>query len=297
MTVAATQARRQARHQSAAIRALRPRQWTKNILLFAGLLFAGKLDEPTAWLAALAVFAAFCAVSSAAYLVNDVHDADADRLHPSKRFRPVASGELSPRRAFALAALLSAAGLGLAATTGWVTVAMLAGFGAVQLAYTFGLKLLAFVDVLAISGLFVLRAAAGAAAVNVRISPWLLVCTTLLALFLGLAKRRAELIRVSAARTPGRQALGQYPLPLVDRLVHATAFASIAAYASYAFESPDSAMAVTIPFVVAGLCRYLYVIEYRDLGEEPDHVLLSDPAIIGSVVCWVAVAATVLARS
>src|ERR1700686_2670415 len=102
MTVAATQARRQARHHSAAIRALRPRQWTKNILLFAGLLFAGKLDEPTAWLAALAAFAAFCAVSSAAYLVNDVRDTDADRLHPSKRFRPVASGELSPRRAFAL---------------------------------------------------------------------------------------------------------------------------------------------------------------------------------------------------
>jgi 4-hydroxybenzoate polyprenyltransferase len=297
MTAAATEARRQTRRQGAAIRALRPRQWTKNILLFAGLLFAGKLDEPTAWLAALTAFAAFCAVSSAAYLVNDVHDADADRLHPSKRFRPIASGELSPQRAFALAALLSAAGLGLAATTGWETVAMLAGFGAVQLAYTFGLKLLAFVDVLAISGLFVLRAAAGAAAVTVRISPWLLVCTTLLALFLGLAKRRAELIRVSAARTPGRQVLGQYPLGLVDRLVHATAFASIAAYAFYAFESPDSAMAVTIPFVVVGLCRYLYVIEYRDLGEEPDHVLLSDPAIIGSVVCWVAVAATVLAKS
>ncbi|HSC51220.1 MAG TPA: hypothetical protein VLD16_13230 [Gaiellaceae bacterium] len=149
---------------------------------------------------------------------------------------------------------------------------------------------------LAIAGLFVLRAAAGAAAVGVRISPWLLVCTSLLALFLALAKRRAELVRVTGSRSVGRAALERYSLPLVDRLVHATAFACIAAYALYGFEAPEAAMALTIPLVAAGVCRYLFVTQYRELGEEPEQVLLSDPVLIGSVLCWVAVAGTVLAR-
>lgn len=149
---------------------------------------------------------------------------------------------------------------------------------------------------LAIAGLFVLRAAAGAAAVGVRISPWLLVCTSLLALFLALAKRRAELVRVTGSRSVGRAALERYSLPLVDRLVHATAFACIAAYALYGFEAPEPAMALTIPLVAAGVCRYLFVTQYRELGEEPEQVLLSDPVLIGSVLCWVAVAGTVLAR-
>lgn len=296
MTTAVLTERRRAERLPAAIRALRPRQWTKNLLLFAGLLFAGRLDDVSSWLAAATAFAAFCLVSSAFYLLNDLRDVDADRLHPTKRLRPIAAGELGRRRALLLAGLLAPAGLVLGAVLGWETLALLGGFAAVQLAYTFGLKRLAFIDVLVIAGVFVLRAAAGAAAVGVRISPWLLVCTSLLALFLALAKRRAELARVGAERSVGRAALDRYSLPLADRLVHAAAFASIAAYALYGFQSPEAAMAITIPLVAVGVCRYLFVTQYRELGEEPEQVLLSDPVLIGAVLCWVALAATLLAK-
>jgi 4-hydroxybenzoate polyprenyltransferase len=296
MTTAVLTERRRAERLPAAIRALRPRQWTKNLLLFAGLLFAGRLDDVSSWLAATTAFAAFCLVSSACYLLNDLHDVDADRLHPTKRLRPIAAGELGRRRAVLLAELFAPAGLVLGAVLGWETLALLGGFATVQLAYTFGLKRLAFIDVLVIAGLFVLRAAAGAAAIGVRISPWLLVCTSLLALFLALTKRRAELARVEAGQSAGREALERYSLPLADRLVHAAGFATIGAYALYAFQSPKAAMALTIPLVGVGVCRYLFLTQYRELGEEPEQVLLSDAVVIGAVLCWVALAAALLAK-
>jgi 4-hydroxybenzoate polyprenyltransferase len=275
---------------------MRPRQWTKNLLLFAGLIFAAKLGDVTRWLDALLAFAAYCAASSAAYLVNDVRDAEHDREHPIKRLRPVASGELPARSAIVLAALLAAAAFAGVAVLGLGAVGFLAGFLVLQAAYTAGLKHVVLIDVLAIAGLFVLRAAAGAEGVGVRISPWLLICTGLLALFLALGKRRAELVLVGAAETPGRPVLEGYSLALVDQLVTVVAASTVISYCLYTFTARDSkAMMVTIPFVVFGVFRYLLLMHRRDLGEEPEEVLLRDVPIIVCIAGWAASAAVILA--
>jgi len=279
----------------AALIALRPRQWTKNLLLFAGLLFAGKLGETSLWLEAIVAFVAYCAASSAAYLANDVRDAKHDRDHPVKRFRPVASGELSVRLALGISAVLAVAALGLAAYLGLGSLAFMAGFLALQAAYSAGLKHVVLIDVLTISALFVIRAGAGAEAVDVRISPWLLICTGLLALFLALAKRRAELVLVGAEETPGRPVLEGYSLALVDQLVSIVAASTVIAYSLYTFTARDSkAMMATIPFVLFGVFRYLLLIYRDDAGEEPEQVLLTDRPILACVALWAVVAAVIL---
>jgi decaprenyl-phosphate phosphoribosyltransferase len=276
---------------AAAVAAVRPRQWTKNLLLFAGLVFAAKLGDASRWVDALTAFAAYCAASSAAYLVNDVRDADDDRRHPVKCRRPVASGALAPPRALALAAALAVLAFALAATLGSSAVALLAVFVGVQGAYNLGLKHVAGLDVVAIAGLFVVRAAAGADAVSVPISPWLLACTALLALFLALSKRRAELRLVGAA---GRPALRAYAAASLDRLVVVAAVAAAAVYGLYAVVAHSPAMVATVPFVVFGLARYLAITRASAAGEEPEHVLLSDAPILAAVAGWVVTAALVV---
>lgn len=280
----------------AAFVALRPRQWSKNLLVFAGLVFAAKLGDAGRWLEALAAFAAYCAISSAAYLVNDVRDLEDDRLHPVKRARPIARGELSLRAALALAGGLAALALALAGVLGLVSVAFLLAFAALQAGYTLSLKHVVLLDVLAIGGLFVIRAAAGAAAVDVRISPWLLLCTALLALFLALAKRRGELVLVGAQRTPGRVVLEGYSLELVDQLVAIVASSTVIAYSVYTLTARDSkALLATVPFVIFGVFRYLLLVHRDDIGEEPEQVLLTDVPIILAVAGWIATAAAILA--
>jgi 4-hydroxybenzoate polyprenyltransferase len=303
----------------AALAALRPRQWSKNLLLFAGLLFAAKLGDATRWLEALVAFAVYCAASSAAYLVNDVRDASHDRAHPVKRLRPVASGELPVRAALGLAAVLAVAAFAGAAALGPGSVAFLAAFVVLQAAYTAGLKHVVLIDVLAIAGLFVVRASAGAEAVDVRISPWLLICTGLLALFLALAKRRAELVLVGATAgsvagtaddarprgwgaegasgsTPGRPVLEGYSLPLVDQLVSVVAASTVIAYSLYTFTARESkAMMATVPFVVYGVFRYLLLLHRRDLGEEPENVLLTDLPLLLTIAAWATTCAIILA--
>ncbi|HET7856432.1 MAG TPA: UbiA prenyltransferase family protein [Gaiellaceae bacterium] len=277
----------------AAFVALRPRQWSKNLLLFAGIVFAAKVGDWVRWAEAATAFATFCAGSSAAYLVNDLRDAPHDRLHPLKRLRPVARGELSPRTALLLAAGLVALAVVLVAPLGLTSLAFLAGFLALQGAYSFGLKHVVLIDVLAIATLFVLRSAAGAEAVDVRISPWLLVCTALLALFLALAKRRSELVLTGAARP----VLDGYSLPFVDQLITITVACTIAAYSVYTITAHSPALAATIPFVVFGLFRYLLLVQRDDLGEEPENVLLTDRPLIVAVSLWAATAAAILAAT
>jgi 4-hydroxybenzoate polyprenyltransferase len=280
----------------AALVTLRPRQWTKNLLLFAGIVFAAKLGDGWRWLDALAAFTAYCAASSAAYLVNDVRDAPHDRAHPVKLARPIARGELTPRAAYSLAAALGVVAVALVAPLGLASLAFLAGFVALQAGYTLSLKHVVLIDVMAISGLFVVRAAAGAAAVHVRISPWLLLCTALLALFLALAKRRGELVLVGAEATPGRPVLEGYSLALVDQLVSVVAACTVISYSLYTFTARDSkAMMVTIPFVVFGVFRYLLLVHRKDLGEEPEEVLLRDVPILVCMAGWAACAALLLA--
>jgi len=279
----------------AALVALRPRQWSKNLLLFAGLLFAAKLGEAPKWVEAATAFFAYCAASSAAYLVNDLRDVAHDRAHPVKRDRPVARGELPTDRALVLAAVLATVAAGVAAVLGFASLLYLLGFVALQLAYTLGLKRIVVGDVAVISGLFVVRAAAGAAAVRVQISVWLLVCTALLAFFLGLAKRRGELVLVGAEETPGRPVLERYSLQLVDRLLAVVASATVVAYAAYAVTAHSAWMVLTVPFVVFGLVRYLVLVHRHELGEEPENVLLSDRPVLACIALWAGTSALILA--
>ena len=289
--------RRRSRARAALV-SLRPRQWTKNLLLFAGIIFAAKLGDLTRWVEAFAAFAAYCAASSASYLVNDIRDAPHDRVHPIKRLRPIARGELSPRFAGVLAALLLVSAVLLVVPLGLASILFLCTFFLLQAAYTLALKHVVLLDVMTIGGLFVVRAAAGAAAVDVRISPWLLLCTALLALFLALAKRRGELVLVGAEATPGRPVLEGYSLALVDQLVTVVAASTVISYCLYTFTArPSKAMMITIPFVVFGVFRYLLLMHRHDLGEEPEEVLLKDVPILVCIAGWTVVAAVILKLS
>jgi 4-hydroxybenzoate polyprenyltransferase len=280
----------------AVLAAMRPRQWTKNLLLFAGILFAAQYDEPVKWIEAFVAFVAYCAASSAAYIVNDVLDAEEDRRHPLKRNRPIAAGMLAPDRALKIAAMLAIFAVAAMSWFGWASVAYVTGFLALQGAHSWRLKHIVLIDVMAIAALFVIRAAAGAEAVDVRISPWLIVCTALLALFLALAKRRGELTALGEG--VGRDVLAGYSFPLVDQLVSIVAACTIVAYSLYTFEAREgSAMMATIPFVVFGIFRYLLLMHREDLGEEPESVLLSDVPILATIAAWALTSALILGLS
>jgi 4-hydroxybenzoate polyprenyltransferase len=277
---------------------LRVRQWPKNLLLFAGLLFAAKLGDGVRWGEAWLAFAAYCAGSSAAYLVNDVRDAERDRMHPTKQHRPVASGSLPAGAALAMAAALAVAGFAAAAVLGIESLCFFVGFLALQVAYSFRLKQVVGLDVLTIAALFTIRAVAGAEAVDVRVSSWLLACTALLALFLGLAKRRGELGLAGADGCLRRPVLAHYSVAVLDRLLVGVALATVGAYTAYTLSAPSSLeMVVTVPFVVVAIGRYLVLVHRHGLGEEPEEVLLHDVPILTVLVAWAVTAALVLSLS
>ena len=271
--------------------ALRPRQWVKNVFVLAALVFAGRLDDPSAVARALGAFAVFCALSSAVYLVNDVRDREADRLHPVKRRRPIAAGEVSPGAAGGTAIVLAGAAL-IAAF--WLSPGL---FGAaliyfvMNVLYSFGLKRIVILDVMLVASGFLLRAWAGALVLGVAISHWLVLCTGLLALFLGFVKRRQEIAGLDGDdRT--RPILREYSLPFLDQMISVVTGATVVAYALYAF-SPEVAeklgtqhLGLTIPFVVFGIFRYLYLVHQRGEGENPTAVLLTDGPLIVDVLLW-----------
>ncbi len=279
------------------IAAVRPLQWTKNFLLFAGLIFAERYGDATSWLQAVTIFVAYCAASSAAYLFNDVVDSERDRAHPIKASRPVAAGAISRRAALVAAGVLLCVALALSVALGAASATLLAGFIALQAAYSLVLKHLVIIDVIAIAVLFVIRAAAGAVAVDVRLSPWLVLCSGLLALFLALAKRRAELAVSGPGRPTTRPALGHYSLAFLDQLIAVVTAATISAYSLYTFTAtPSSAMMLTIIFVVFGLFRYLQLAHApAPSGEEPERTLATDVALLCTIALWAASAALILA--
>jgi 4-hydroxybenzoate polyprenyltransferase len=278
--------------------ALRPKQWTKNLIVFVGAVFALRLGDPQSVLAASGAFVAFCALSSAGYLINDLLDVEADRTHPTKRRRPIASGAVSGRvavltaLALALAALIPA-GLLL---PGFALVA--GSYLGLTLLYSVKLKQLVLIDLFVIAGGFVLRAVAGAVAVGARVSPWLYVCTILVSLFLGLAKRRQELALLEGKAGVHRQNLAEYSIELVDQLLNIVAAATIMAYSLYTFSAPNlpsnNAMMVTIPVVLYGLFRYLYLVHQRGQGGSPEELLLSDRPLLATAVAWVGLSVAVL---
>ena len=272
------------------LRALRPLQWTKNGLVFAALIFDRKFTD--AGLIGISILAAicFCAASSATYLINDVRDAERDRIHPKKRFRPIAAGQLSERNALVAAALLAASALIGGALIRLEFAAVIAGYLALMLAYNAALKQIAIIDVFAIGGGFVLRAVGGAVAIDVPISPWLYVCTMLLALFVGFGKRRQELTSLAEDATAHRESLHGYTVPLLDQFINILAAATVIAYSVYTFDAAavprNHAMMLTIPFVVYAIFRYLLITQRSDLGGAPETLIFADRPLLLSLIGW-----------
>jgi 4-hydroxybenzoate polyprenyltransferase len=273
---------------------LRPEQWTKNLLVLAGVVFGGRLIEPHAAVIALAAFAIFCALSGAAYVFNDVADREADRNHPLKRERPIASGLLSATTALLVGLALGAAGV-QAAFMIRTELGLVAGaYLTLMLMYSAALKHVVIVDVLTIAAGFVLRAIAGAVAVDVPIGHWLLVCTTLLALFLALSKRRHELTLLTEGATDHRRILEEYSPYLLDQMIGVVTSSTLIAYTVYATSADTAArlgtakLGLTIPFVLYGIFRYLYLVHQKRGGGSPAAMLLTDRPLLVCVALWAA---------
>ncbi|WP_309698024.1 decaprenyl-phosphate phosphoribosyltransferase [Armatimonas sp.] len=290
------------------LEAMRPKQWAKNALLFAGLLFTqDQYHTLNHWVKTLAGFLLFCLLSGLTYYINDLLDVSADRQHPKKRFRPIPSGRLPVGVAKLLAglgipALLVAARLieydqsGVAA---WKFFGAAALYLVTTLLYSFVLKHHVIVDVLTLASLFVIRAVAGAFVINVPLSEWLLLCTLLLALFLGLSKRRGELVALGE-ETPTRAILKEYSLPMLEQMITIVASACVMSYTLYTFFSKSQTgqsrpyLMATIPFVLYGLFRYLYLTHKKGMGEAPEAVLVEDKPLVINVLLWALVAMIVL---
>ena len=276
------------------LRLARPKQWTKNGFVLAGVVFAREALVVSSVASALLAFVAFCALSGAVYAANDVLDVEEDRKHPLKRRRPVASGAVSTRSAMVFAVVLVACGLALGFA---VDVGVgLAGvvYLALQAVYTTLLKHTAILDVMSISAGFVIRALAGVAAVGSPISPWLIVCTALLTLFLGFSKRRHEIASLGDAATAHRKNLRDYSVPLLDEMMNIMISATIIAYVLYTIiEYETYYMMASIPFVVYGVFRYMLLV-HRNGGGNPDTLLLRDRPLQITLVLWLAVVGMVI---
>lgn len=276
---------------NALIKTMRPRQWTKNIFVFAALVFDKQLFIPDSFLRTLAGFALFCLISSSVYIFNDIADVEADRKHPEKKKRPIPSGELPIRAAWI-------AGVALVVVAFAASYFLAPGFEAVvvvyfllNMAYTKWLKHIPIVDVLIIAAGFVLRVHAGVTLISVeRFSPWLYVVMTLLSLFLGFGKRRAELALLAHGAGSHRKVLDGYTLPLIDQYIMVVSGTTIVAYSLYTFSAPNlpdnHSMMLTIPFVVYAIFRYLYLIHVEHAGGAPEEILLTDRPFQIAMLLW-----------
>ncbi len=276
---------------SAIIKTMRPKQWTKNIVVYAALIFDGKFLEPDLFFKTTALFALFCLVSSSVYLLNDLVDIEKDRAHPLKRRRPLASGALKPSIAVITLVVLLAASLPAAWVLNPTAGLILGGYFVMNVAYSFWLKHMVILDVFTIAAGFVLRVAAGAAVVQVeRFSPWLYVCITLVALIIALGKRRAELVALQADAGNHRAILEEYNLNFLDHLISLTTGATVVTYSLYTFSAqnlPENhLMMLTIPIVIYFLFRYLYLIHVQHLGGAPDELIFKDKPLFFSAVFW-----------
>ncbi len=293
-----------ARERSSSLRdvleLMRPAQWSKNTVLFAALIFAKHLFMPADVALVGLGFLAFCALASGAYVMNDLRDCERDREHPLKSLRPLPSGRVRRGTALGLAVILVCSGLGGA-------IALQPGFGALatlyfllQVAYTFWLKEVVILDVMAIAAGFVIRAVAGGVVINVPVSPWLIICTFLLMMFLGFSKRRHELTLLEARATDHRASLREYSPYFLDQMIAVVTASTVVAYAIYT-ASPEvreklgtDKLYLTIPFVLFGIFRYLYLVHQREEGGNPTQLLLTDQPLLLDVLLWLATAAVLL---
>lgn len=284
----------------ALLRSMRPKQWSKNLLVFAGYLFTIEESHPGGLFRVVSAFALFCAVSSAVYILNDVLDRNRDRHHPLKCKRPIASGALPVGVALLFALLLAAASLAGGFSLGTLFGLTIVAYLLLTSAYSLMLKNVVILDLLALCAGFVIRAVAGAVAIDVVISPWLLLCTTLLALFLGLSKRRNEIIILEKGAVNHRKILGEYSVMYLDQMIIITSAAALIAYSLYTFQGFSKTadahpyMMVTIPFVIYGIFRYIYLIHTQNVGGHPEQVFLDDKPLLINIILWAGTVALIL---
>ncbi|MFQ5745757.1 MAG: decaprenyl-phosphate phosphoribosyltransferase [Gemmatimonadota bacterium] len=283
------------------LRLLRPRQWVKNFFVLAPLLFSGRATRAEAVVPALLAFAAFCLLASGVYALNDVADREADRLHPTKRLRPVASGRISPRAAASAGILLLLIALGIAWSVHATVALIAAAYVVLNAAYTMKLKDLVILDVFSIAAFFLLRLLAGAASVDVRPSIWLLLCGGLLALYLGFAKRRHEIVLLGDESADHRSVLVHYSPVFLDQMSVVLLSVTIVSYIMYSISSETAAavgseaLAYSTVFVLYGVFRYLFLVHQHDAGS-PTETLLTDRALIANVLLWLLYCGWVLYR-
>jgi 4-hydroxybenzoate polyprenyltransferase len=284
------------------LRSLRPAQWTKNLVIFAGLIFGKKLLDAGAVGDAIAAFVVFCALSGVVYLVNDLADRESDRRHPLKARRPIASGALPVAVARGAALAIGGAALVAAYLIGQGFAAVAVAYLVLQLLYSGPLKHIIIIDVLTIAIGFVLRAVAGAVAVHVEISHWLFVCTILLALFLALAKRRQEIVLLAEGATSHRPILGEYTAYLLDQMIGVVTASTLIAYVFYTISPETQAkfgtpwLGLTIPFPLYGIFRYLYLVHQREGGGSPADLFLTDRPLLTCVALWALAVAIIIYR-
>lgn len=275
----------------ALLKTMRPRQWTKNAFIFAALVFDKQLLMLTPLLRTLAAFVLFCLISSAVYIFNDLADVEADREHPAKRNRPIASGKLPIGAAWAAGVLLVALSVVLGYLLSPAFAVVVITYFLLNLAYSKWLKHILILDVLVLAAGFVLRVVAGVAVIHVvRFSPWLYVVMTLLSLYLGFGKRRAELALLSDDAASHRKVLHGYTIPLLDQYIMIVSGTTIVAYSFYTFSAPNvpanHSMMLTIPFVVYAIFRYLYLVQVQQAGGEPEEILLTDRPFQVGLLLW-----------
>lgn len=275
----------------ALLKTMRPKQWTKNAFVLAAVVFDRQLLNQQSIIRSLAGFVLFCLLSSSIYIINDIFDVEADRKHPHKRNRPIASGKLSipfaTGAAIVIVLFTLTASFLLSSGFGWISLA----YFLLNLAYSNWLKHIPLIDVLVIAAGFVLRVAAGVTLIVVeRFSPWLYVVTTLFALYIGFGKRRAELTLLAQNANDHRRVLDGYSIPFLDQLITIVSGTTIVAYSLYTFSAPNlpenHAMMLTIPFVLYGIFRYLYLIQIKQSGGAPEDILLADRPLQGTVLLW-----------
>jgi 4-hydroxybenzoate polyprenyltransferase len=282
---------------------LRPRQWIKNLFLFAGILFSRHLfDLPFLGLV-ISAFCAFCLLSGAVYLLNDVIDIDKDKNHPLKSLRPISAGLLSKNAALAAFCVLTGIALGVSFGLGMPFFLTASGYFALQVAYSLYLKEVVILDVFSIAAGFVLRVVAGAVVINVVISPWLIICTTLLALFLGLSKRRHEIETLEGSGHTHRVVLQSYSTYLIDQMIGVVTASAVVCYALYTV-APETVdrfntrnLLFTIPFVLYGIFRYLFLIHKKGEGGNPETILTTDLPILADILLWALTAAYIIYSS
>jgi len=269
------------------LRSMRPKHWVKNIVVFVALVFSGQFLDTTSDLRCLIAFLLFCIISSSTYILNDLADLEEDRKNPRKAKRPIASGLVTPAQAVGTALGIAAVGLGTGFWLDMLFGTVLTAYWVSNLLYSFRLKRVVILDVMLIALGFVLRAIGGAVAIHVRISPWLVITTMFLALFLALSKRKAELLQLGEEAQHARPVLQGYTRTLLDQLIMIVITSTIVSYALYSFNSPHSPhMLWTVPFVIYGLFRYMYLTEVRGLGEQLTDVLLKDRPLLIAGLLW-----------